>query len=61
MHDNSIFEKFPEEHYFFWVQGPTIGKGIDFHAFGIRNDIHSFGIKLIVKCLKGDLKHLIKS
>ena len=25
--------------YIFWVRGRAIGKGIDFHDFGIRNDI----------------------
>ena len=30
----------------FWVRGRAIGKGIDFHDFGIRNgiDFHDFGI-----------------
>ena len=26
--------------YIFWVRGHTIGKGIDFHDFGIRNGIN---------------------
>ena len=32
--------------YIFWVRGRAIGKGIDFHDFGIRNgiDFHDFGI-----------------
>ena len=31
--------------YIFWVRGPAIGMGIDFHDFGIRNgiDFHDFG------------------
>ena len=31
----------------FWVRGRAIGKGIDFHEFGIRNgiDFHDFGIR----------------
>ena len=31
----------------FWVRGRVIGKGIDFHDFGIRNgiDFHDFGIR----------------
>ena len=31
--------------YIFWVRGRAIGKGIDFHGFGIRNDFHDFGIR----------------
>ena len=33
--------------YIFWVRGRAIGKGIDFHDFGIRNgiDFHDFGIR----------------
>ena len=33
--------------YIFWVRGRAIGKGIDFHDFGIRNgiDFHEFGIR----------------
>ena len=33
--------------YIFWVRGRAIGKGIDFHDFGIRNSIefHDFGIR----------------
>ena len=33
--------------YIFWVRGREIGKGIDFHDFGIRNGIDSrnFGIR----------------
>ena len=33
--------------YIFWVRGRAIGKGIDFHDFGIRNgiDFHGFGIR----------------
>ena len=33
--------------YIFWVRGRVIGKGIDFHDFGIRNgiDFHDFGIR----------------
>ena len=33
--------------YIFWVWGRAIGKGIDFHDFGIRNgiDFHNFGIR----------------
>ena len=33
--------------YIFWVRGRAIGKGIDFHDFGIRNGIefHDFGIR----------------
>ena len=33
--------------YIFWVRGRAIGKGIDFHEFGIRNgiDLHDFGIR----------------
>ena len=33
--------------YIFWVRGRAIGKGIDFHDFGIRNgiDFHNFGIR----------------
>ena len=26
--------------YIFWVRGRAIGKGIDFHDFGIRNGIN---------------------
>ena len=31
----------------FWVRGRAIGKGIDFHDFGIRNgvDFHDFGVR----------------
>ena len=33
--------------YIVWVRGRAIGKGIDFHEFGIRNctDFHDFGIR----------------
>ena len=33
--------------YIFWVRGRAIGKGIDFHDFGIRNgiDFDEFGIR----------------
>ena len=33
--------------YIFWVRGRAIGKGIDFHDFGIMNgiDFHDFGIR----------------
>ena len=33
--------------YIFWLRGRAIGKGIDFHDFGIRNgiDFHDFGIR----------------
>ena len=33
--------------YIFWVRGRAIGKGIDFHDFGIRNgiDFHDFGTR----------------
>ena len=33
--------------YIFWVRGRAIGKGIDFHDFGLRNgiDFHDFGIR----------------
>ena len=33
--------------YIFWVRGRAIGKGINFHDFGIRNgiDFHDFGIR----------------
>ena len=36
--------------YIFWVRGRAIGKGIDFHDFGIRNgiDFHDFGIRRTV-------------
>ena len=31
----------------FWVRGRAIGKGINFHDFGIRNgiDFHDFGMR----------------
>ena len=37
--------------YIFWVRGRAIGKGIDFHHFGIRNgiDFHDFGIRNGIK------------
>ena len=37
--------------YIFWVRGRAVGKGIDFHDFGIRNGInfHHFGIRNGVK------------
>ena len=33
--------------YILWVRGRAIGKGIDFHDFGIKNgvDCHDFGIR----------------
>ena len=33
--------------YIFWVRGRAMGKGIDFHDFGIRKgiDFHDFGIR----------------
>ena len=33
--------------YISWVRGRAIGKGINFHDFGIRNgiDFHDFGIR----------------
>ena len=33
--------------YIFWIRRRAIGKGIDFHDFGIRNgiDFHDFGIR----------------
>ena len=37
----------PGGYYIFWVRGRAIGKGIDFHEFGIRNgiDFHDFVIR----------------